>query len=139
MRSYNKEQAVGDDRCNLVTLIMHEKQCSLQEAINSMGEQFATANNQFLKLIKEVPSFGPALYPQVQEYLDGTGNWTRGVDTWEFGCGRYFGDKGREIQRTRKVKLLSKAKSAYTENKHAKKENVVIPLVEALEAAVSLG
>jgi hypothetical protein len=136
MHSYNKEQAVGDDRCNLVTLIMREKQCPLQEAINSMSEQFATANNQFLKLIKEVPSFGPALDAQVREYLDGIGNWTRGVDTWEYECGRYFGDKGREVQRTRKVKLLPKAKAAYIEDKHAKKENVVIPLVEALEAAV---
>lgn len=136
MHSYNKEQAVGDNRCNLVALVMREKHRSLQEVIDSMSEEFATAKNQFLKLIKGVPSFGPALDSQVREYLDGIENWTRKVDTWEFECDRYFGDKRREYQKTRQVRLLPKAKSEYIEDKHAKKENDLIPLVGALEVAV---
>jgi hypothetical protein len=99
-----------------------------------MSGLFVVAKNQFLELMKEVPSFGPSVDPQVQEYLDGIGNWIRGVDCWDFECGRYFGAKGREYQRTREVKLLPKAKSAYITNKSAKKHDVVIPLVEALEA-----
>jgi hypothetical protein len=134
MHTDNKEQAVGDDRSNLVTLIMRERHCSLQEAIDCMSRQFDVVKDEFLELMKKVPSFGPFLDHQVQEYFNWIGNWTRGVDCWDFECGRYFGVKGREYQRTREVKLLPKVNSAYITNRDAKKENVVIPLVEALEA-----
>lgn len=113
---------------------MREKNCCLQEAIGCVSEQLIVAKDRFLKLIKEVPSFGCALDPQVRGYLDGFGNFARGVDCWEFECARYFGEKGRDIQKSRQVTLLPKAEIAYIDERHAIKTNVVVPLVEALEA-----
>ena len=104
-----------------------------------MSDQFIVVKNEFLQLVKEVPSFVPSFDPQVQEYLDGVGNWIRGIDCWDFVCRRYLGPKGHEYQRTREVKLLRKANSAYITNKHGKKENVVIPLVQAMVVAVRCG
>ena len=54
----------------------------------------------------------------------------------KFESGQYFGDKGQEYQISRQVKLLPKAKSAYMDDQDAKRENVVVPLVEALEAGI---
>lgn len=34
--SYNKEQAVGDDRCNLLMIIMHRDHRNLQKALEHM-------------------------------------------------------------------------------------------------------
>ena len=50
---------------------MREKHCSLQQAIDCMSDHFIVVKNEFLQLVKEVPSFGPSFDPQVQEYLDG--------------------------------------------------------------------
>ena len=108
---------------------------SIQEAINWISGQFADTAQKFLDGVRNLPSWGADIDRQVQEYVNGIGKWTRAIDCWEFECGRYFGDKGLEIQQTRKVQLLPKVNRPYRQNEFGKRENVVVPLVEELACA----
>ena len=83
--------------------------------------------------MRHVPSWGPDIDGQIQLYLDGVGNWVRASDCWNFESGRYFGDKGLGIQETRQVPLLRKV-APPRNDETLRRENVVIPLIEALEA-----
>lgn len=82
----------------------------MNATIDGMSDRLVATKEQFMELIKEVPSCGSALDPQVRQYLAGIVNWIRGVDCWEFGCGRYFGDKGREYQISGQGNMLPKAR-----------------------------
>jgi len=62
----------------------------------------------FLDLLNQVPSWGPEVDKEMSEYIGHIANLPRGCDCWNFEGGRYFGDKGREIQETRWVHLLPK-------------------------------
>ncbi|KIJ24352.1 hypothetical protein M422DRAFT_62343 [Sphaerobolus stellatus SS14] len=48
---------------------------------------------------------------QIQQYLHGVANWPRGNYYWNFESRRYFGSKGREIQKNRMVPLYPKVVS----------------------------
>lgn len=97
-----------------------------------MSEQLVATRHQFPELVKDVTSSRSALDHQFRKYLDGIGN----CFYRKFECGQYFGDKGQEYQISRQPNLLPKAKSAYMDDQDAKRENVVVPLVEALEAGI---
>ena len=88
------------------------------------------AKTRFLDGLKRVPSWGPEVDQQVQQYLNGLGNWARGNDCWSFEGGRYFGNKGLEYQKTRIVSLLAKVKSI--DGKSLTHENTVVYHVEEL-------
>ncbi|KAK7688467.1 Delta(6)-protoilludene synthase [Cerrena zonata] len=114
--SYNVEQARGDDGHNLVTIVMHERNCNLNTALEWISGLHDRLVEIFLSTFKTVPSFGNHdLDKQVSTYIDGLGNWVRANDTWSFESERYFGKKGLEIQESRLVEVLPKevGESAY--------------------------
>ncbi|KAI0294470.1 hypothetical protein B0F90DRAFT_1757050 [Multifurca ochricompacta] len=56
----------------------------------------------------KIPKFGEPVDEQLVQYSDGLGNWVRANDQWSFESERYFGKKGAEFRRTRRVRLLPK-------------------------------
>ncbi|EJD04757.1 terpenoid synthase [Fomitiporia mediterranea MF3/22] len=130
--SYNKEQAVGDDHSNIISVAMHEFNIDLESAISKVVQLHAQTVKDFLDGLKKLPSWGPTIDSQVQTYLHRVASWVRANDCWTFECGRYFGNKGLEIQKTRVVQLLPKI-APPRQDKSLRRENVAVPLVEALE------
>ena len=128
--SFNKEQATGNDRHNILTVVMHHHGVDYDGAISWCVARHDDLERKFIEQLKRVPSFGSEVDGRVQKYLNGVANWSRANDSWSFESRRYFGDKGMEYQKTRKVPLLSKVMGYRTQDLRG--ENVVIPLVEEL-------
>ncbi|KAJ7274930.1 isoprenoid synthase domain-containing protein [Mycena rebaudengoi] len=126
MLSYNKEQAVGDDLNNILTIAMQELNLDLQAAIAWACARHAELRAMFLEQLNNMPVFGADIDMYVQEYVLGIANWARGYHCWQFEGGRYLGDKGLEVQRSRQVRMLPKVKVDRT----LKRENVVVQLVD---------
>ncbi|KDR69691.1 hypothetical protein GALMADRAFT_1352301 [Galerina marginata CBS 339.88] len=129
--SYNKEQATGDDRHNILTIVMHELNTNFDGAMEWVVSYHSEVETKFLDGLKRIPSWGPETDRQIQHYIYGLANWPRCNDCWNFESGRYFGSKGSEIQKTRVVPLLQKTIAA-DRNKSLHRENVVVPLVDTL-------
>ncbi|EIW84717.1 terpenoid synthase [Coniophora puteana RWD-64-598 SS2] len=108
MFSYNREQSTGDENHNLITVIMHERGCSLNEAFQIAAGLHMDAQRAFQEKMKSLPSWGPEIDRAVGEYVEGMAVWTRGHNQWSYECGRYFGSRGLEIQQTEVVPLLPK-------------------------------
>ncbi|KAJ7071622.1 terpenoid synthase [Mycena amicta] len=115
--SYNIEQARGDDGHNLVTVVMHQYNLDVQQAMNWIGDLHDQIASDFLQAFQELPTFGgpPALDRELRTYVDGLGNGVRANDTWNYETERYFGKKGIETQRTRKTVLLPKRRALASE------------------------
>ncbi|KAJ7240251.1 isoprenoid synthase domain-containing protein [Mycena rebaudengoi] len=124
--SYNKEQAAGDDRYNILTIVMHQFNIDLQAAMVVVCDLHHEIEAKFLAALKTVPSFGPEIDEQLQEYIQHLAGWPRSNDCWNFEGGRYFGNKGLEIQKTRCVPLMPKIHI----DRSLRRENVVLPLAE---------
>lgn len=105
--SYNREQASGDTN-NILFVIMRQFNCSLDHAMAWAAAYHSQLEARFMDAFKRMPSWGLEIDSQVEEYCQGIANWPRGNDCWSFESGRYFGDKGREVQKTRCVPLLPK-------------------------------
>ncbi|EJC98835.1 terpenoid synthase [Fomitiporia mediterranea MF3/22] len=131
LASYNKEQATGDDSYNIVTVVMRELNLGLDEAIAWVANYHAEVQKRFLNGVQRVPSWGPEIDTHVQRYLNGLGNWARANACWHYESGRYFGSRSPEVLQTRRVQLLPKVQK---HNVSLKRENVVVPLIEALES-----
>ncbi|KAI0695236.1 isoprenoid synthase domain-containing protein [Cytidiella melzeri] len=126
--SYNKEQAVGDDRHNILTIVMHQFDLPLPEAMKWVVKYHEETEAKFLDGLKRVPSWGKEVDDQVAVYIEHLANWPRCNDCWNFESGRYFGSKGLEIQKSRHVPLLPKRKQATDLHK----EDVIVPLVDEM-------
>ncbi|KAJ7186375.1 isoprenoid synthase domain-containing protein [Mycena filopes] len=124
--SYNKEQAVGDDHHNILTIIMREFNMDLQAAIGWTCHYHAQVQARFVDGLQHMPSFSIDMDKQLREYLSVLGNWPRASACWTFECGRYFGDKAGEVEKSRQVVLLPKR----TIDGTLRKENVVVQSVE---------
>ncbi|PCH42430.1 terpenoid synthase [Wolfiporia cocos MD-104 SS10] len=124
--SYNKEQAAGDDDFNSLTIIMRQLDVDLASAIDWVVDYHAQVQARFLSAFRRVPSFGGEVDRDVEQYILGIANWIRSNHCWSFEGGRYFGRKGLEIQSTRRVPLLPKAKHDRT----LKRQQVIIPAVD---------
>ncbi|KAG6905986.1 hypothetical protein DXG01_016457, partial [Tephrocybe rancida] len=128
--SYNKEQAVGDDRHNILTIAMRQFDTDFQCAMEWIIKYHAEVEMKFIDGLKRVPSWGPEIDRQMEQYLYGMANWPRCNDSWNFESGRYFGSKGREIQKTRRVPLLPKL-TPYQDTS-LRRENVIVPFIDTL-------
>lgn len=124
--SFNKEQATGDDRHNILTIVMNQFAMDIDDAMIWVSDYHKEVEARFLDGLKRVPSFGPSIDKELDEYILHLANWPRCNDCWNFESGRYFGNKGREIQKSRLVPLLPKVKT----DRSLKREKVVVPLVE---------
>ena len=110
---------------------MRQFNTDFEGAIDWVVRYHKEVEAKFLDGLKRLPSWGPDMDKQVQEYIYGLAIWPRTNDCWNFESGRYFGDKGREYQKTRRVPLLPKV----VQEKALHREDVDIPLVEQLETA----
>ncbi|EED81950.1 predicted protein [Postia placenta Mad-698-R] len=126
LASYNKEQATGDDRHNILTVVMQQFNTDLEGAIAWVVNYHEDVEIKFLDGMKRLPSFGPTVDKELEEYVLALAIWPRTNDCWNFESGRYFGSKGLEFQKTRYVPLLPKVKNDST----LKREQVVVPLVD---------
>ncbi|KAI0089631.1 isoprenoid synthase domain-containing protein [Irpex rosettiformis] len=126
--SYSKEQALGDDRHNIITVVMHQFNLTLPEAMNWASERHKKFQDQFLDGLRNVPAWGKDIDDQIAVYIEHLGGWPRANYCWHFESGRYFGSKGLEIQKTRYVPLYPKRNRVT----HLHKEDIDIPIVDCL-------
>lgn len=126
LASYNKEQAAGD-QYNILTVVMNQFGYSLDEALKWVADYHEEVEARFLDGMKRLPSFGPDIDPQLQQYIQAIAMWPRANDCWNFESGRYFGSKGLEIQKTRIVPIMPKV---IDDHRTLRREDVVVPLVD---------
>jgi hypothetical protein len=123
---HTRQSRDGDDH-NLVSVVMAELGLDVQSAMDWIGHHHDGLVDDFLEAVKLVPSFGDAkLDAEVATYVEGLAGWVRCNEAWSFEVclflyvvvprlliivcqsGRYFGSKGLEIQKTRRVEILPK-------------------------------
>ncbi|KAG2065418.1 terpenoid synthase [Suillus decipiens] len=109
MISYNKEQAVGTEDQNVISIVMSELGLDIGSAMAWAAHYHTEVQKKYINSLAKVPSWGPSIDILVKEYLDGIGMWARGNHSWHYESQRYCGTKGPEIQKTRLVPLLPKA------------------------------
>ncbi|KAM6496752.1 Isoprenoid synthase domain containing protein [Amanita muscaria] len=102
--SYNKEAGAGHTY-NLVTVVMKNNGCSLQDAIDCVGELCNSCIDRFERDCRRLPSWGPEIDDLVAKYIIGLQDWMSSVVQWSFRSERYFGKEGLEIQKSRIVQL----------------------------------
>ncbi|KAH9478062.1 Delta(6)-protoilludene synthase [Psilocybe cubensis] len=109
LASYKKEYLADDADYNLVTVVMHNNNVGIDDAVKWICDIHDETGNNFLKLRDEVkaklnfPDYGEDINRQIECYIDGLGNWVRGNEEWMYGSERYFGSQGEEIRESRKV------------------------------------
>jgi hypothetical protein len=106
MYSYNVEQARGDNH-NILPVVMNEKGVDLDGALDWVVIAYEQVLSRFHAERSALPSWGPAIDPEVNNFVERMCIWIRGHDSWSFESERYFGTKGMEIQRLRMMPLLS--------------------------------
>ncbi|KZV87197.1 terpenoid synthase [Exidia glandulosa HHB12029] len=119
MVSFNKEQASDDAECNIVTVIMQNLRTDYLGAIEWIVREHKRLQRVFLELAASLPQRlrddGVEVTPRTEEqlglYIEHMAQWPRANKQWSFESGRYFGDKGLEIQETRLVRKLPKRAS----------------------------
>lgn len=86
--SREKEQRHGDVH-NLVIVLRHEQQCSLQEAIDRAVIMHDAEMQRFQSLLTQLPSFSRKIDADLQLYVKGLQFWIRGNLDWSFETERY--------------------------------------------------
>lgn len=109
--SYNKEQAVGDDEHNIVTVIMAQFGVDVQEAIDRAGELSREKTDRFNALYGLLPRWVGPVDLDVQRLADGMAQCVSGVLHWSYESHRYFGTRGLVVKRTRTLRLLPRTKN----------------------------
>ncbi|KAH7303422.1 isoprenoid synthase domain-containing protein [Stachybotrys elegans] len=110
--SYNKEQAVGDDEHNIVTVLMHKYHLDVQGGIDRAGELSDEKMERFYELYSQVPRYVGPIDLEIQTLVDGMAQCVSGVLHWSYESQRYFGKRGLDIKRTRRVRLLPRTQTA---------------------------
>lgn len=87
---------------------MNEKNFNLDGALDWVAEYHGQVLSEFQAQHRVLPSWGPAIDHRVKMYVERLGQFIRGIDCWAFETERYFGTKGREVQKQRIVTLLPK-------------------------------
>ncbi|THU98276.1 terpenoid synthase [Dendrothele bispora CBS 962.96] len=104
--SYNKEQAVGDDLHNIVSVIMIEKNFTVQQAMDHVERIYVGVREDFLRNYENLPAYDdPSLNNLVREYCWGMGQWVTTNIKWSFKSERYFGKEGVSVMQHRRVPL----------------------------------
>ncbi|KAG2136542.1 isoprenoid synthase domain-containing protein [Suillus bovinus] len=106
MISYNKEQAVGDEDHNMISIIMLELGLDISGAMAWAARYHAKVQKRFIDGRANVPSWGPSIDVLVEEYLEGIAMCPRANHSWCYEVQRYFSSRGLEIQQTGLVTLL---------------------------------
>jgi len=127
MASYNREQATGDENHNLITVVRRELGCSLDDAFAWAASYHAEIQKRFHAGMESLPSWGPRMDDEVRQYVEGMAFWVRGNYAWSYESQRYFGSRGSEIQKTRKVPLLDKVEKPGT---MGKEQDVIVDVID---------
>ncbi|KAI1428000.1 isoprenoid synthase domain-containing protein [Xylaria sp. FL1777] len=106
--SYNKEQAVGDDEHNIVTVIMKEFGLSVQDAFDEAGKLSNTKMDRFHHLYYNLPRWIGPVDLDVHKLVDNIAQCVSGVMHWSYESQRYFGKRGLMVKQTRVMQLLPK-------------------------------
>ncbi|KAK1834419.1 isoprenoid synthase domain-containing protein [Podospora conica] len=114
--SYNKEQAVGDDEHNIVTVIMKQFGLGVQDAIDKAGELSDQRMAQFVHLYSHwLPRWVGPVDLDVQRLVHGMAVCVSGVLHWSYESERYFGKRGLLVKETRRVRLLPRSEVVGTQ------------------------
>ena len=104
--SYPMEKSRGLELHNAVELVMHEQGLDIQGAIDWLERYLAGVHAGFLDNVAHMPSWGEDVDRRVNIYVNGIAQWVRGSDDWTFESGRYYGNEGLEVKKTRIMSLL---------------------------------
>ncbi|KAK7448143.1 hypothetical protein VKT23_013902 [Stygiomarasmius scandens] len=113
--SYNKEQAVGDDIHNIVSVIMREENFTVQQAMDYVGNIYIGVRDNFLENYRNLPVYDEPINSLLRQYCWGMGQWVTTNIKWSFKSERYFGKEGLRIMQNRRVILRS------SRNQHIRK------------------
>lgn len=105
MYSYNHEQAKGHTGSNFLTVVMKEKNISLQEASDFVGSTFKSLMEQYGADKPSLRTFGTDIDRSVKQYIEAMEHWVIGSLIWSFETQRYFGPEHEEVRRTLVVHL----------------------------------
>jgi len=111
---------------NILTIVMRELNLDLKGALEWTAAYHKVVEERFMEGMERLPTFSPEVDRQLREYVLGLAMWPRSNDCWNFESGRYFGNKGLEIQKTRCVPLMPKKMKDPT----MKTKDVEVTLVE---------
>ncbi|KAK6859505.1 terpenoid synthase [Apiospora arundinis] len=106
--SYNKEQAVGDDEHNIITVIMQQFGLGLQDAFDYSEQLNRVKMERFYTLYGRLPRWMGPVDLEVQKLVDGMAQCVSGVMHWSYESERYFGKRGLLIKESRVLSLLPK-------------------------------
>nr|QOX59520.1 linalool/nerolidol synthase [Cyclocybe aegerita] len=123
MHSYASELSSGQASHNVITVVMHERNLSLQEAFDWLASYAAGVVKGFKTNLNRVPSFSELedhslhgegmLRDRIQRYIDGLGQAVRAEDDWAFETTRYHGQNGPQIKLTRMLTIRPQVKDNY--------------------------
>lgn len=108
MLSFNKEQACEQTH-NMVIIAMQQFNTDIAGAVEWMYNYHLGLQAKFTEKYFQIPRWGGPVDRQIAQCIDGVANWVRANDQWHFESGRYFGEKAREVQKTRWVTLLPRS------------------------------
>ncbi|KAG6909950.1 Linoleate 10R-lipoxygenase cop4 [Tephrocybe rancida] len=103
--SYDMEQSKGISGNNIVTVLMKDKNMTLQEASDYIGTYSKELMDRLVSAQGRLPSWGTSVDSEVARYIHGLGCWVKGNLDWSFETQRYFGVKHLEIKETLLVAL----------------------------------
>jgi len=104
--SYNKEQAKpGHEGNNLLTVLMRERNLTIQQAADHIGALFKSLLDSFQRNKEALPSIAPGVDQDVAKYVFAMEQWIVGNIGWSFASPRYFGSEHEEVRRSLVVKL----------------------------------
>lgn len=98
--SYQKEDA-ADEAHNMLTVYMHARKVSLQEAIDWSEKEIDRCVEEFVQLQQQHFWNDPALDEAVRGYILGLGEVVKGHNSWAFERERYFGKDNAKVQESR--------------------------------------
>ncbi|KZT33900.1 terpenoid synthase [Sistotremastrum suecicum HHB10207 ss-3] len=106
--SYNVEHSRNEDAHNIITVTIRERRCSIQQALDHVGEWYHRLQQQFLVLFNDLSSLSTSIHlePEIKEFIQGIGNFITGNIAWHFETERYFGKHGLEVQNHKTITLL---------------------------------
>lgn len=103
--SYNMEQAMGHKGNNILTVLMQERDCNLQEAADFVGNHFKTLVREFQSHKTGLPTWGNDMDKIVSQYVLAMEDWVIGNLNWSFHAQRYFGTQRANVAETLVVEL----------------------------------
>ena len=91
---------------NLVPVLMRTLGIERQAAVDYAADLCNKTVERFLAGKAALPSWGPEVDAQVQQYIQGLEDWIIANAEWSFMTERYFGKDGPKIRKSLQVTLL---------------------------------